>query len=104
MEVIISFGVVLLLLIMALFLLNGKGAFLIAGYNTMSEEKKEKYDEIALCRFTGWLLVIIAACLSLIPIGLYFDWNVLISTGTGLIVVVAIGGAIFANIGNRFKK
>ena len=30
---------------------KGKGAFLIAGYNTASRSEKENYDEKALCRF-----------------------------------------------------
>lgn len=31
----------------------GRGSFLVAGYNTSSKEKKAKYDEKKICRFTG---------------------------------------------------
>ena len=41
---------------------KGKGAFLIAGYNTMSKEKKARYDKNALCRFMGKLMFALAAC------------------------------------------
>lgn len=47
-------------LIFAIVLSQGKGAFLLAGYNTMKESKKEIYNEKALAKFMGkinvWLL------------------------------------------------
>ncbi|PID23166.1 hypothetical protein CSV61_01530 [Sporosarcina sp. P3] len=36
--------------------MNGKGAMIIAGYNTMSPVEKEKYDEVALCKFMGKMM------------------------------------------------
>ena len=48
---------IVMLLVIGLFialgvvLINGKGSFLIAGFNTMSLEEKEQYDVIALCKF-----------------------------------------------------
>ena len=39
---------------------KGKGAFLIAGYNTASRSEKENYDEKALCRFMGKLMAAMA--------------------------------------------
>ena len=38
-----------LVLIMGIVLLCGKGSGLIAGYNTASEEEKNKYNEKKLC-------------------------------------------------------
>ena len=65
---------VLLMIIVVMFvplgisvlLLTGKisAADAISGYNTMSKKKKEKYDEKALSRFLGWMLLIF--CLSFI--------------------------------------
>lgn len=43
-------------LIFALVLSSGKGAALLAGYNTLSEEDKANYDEPALCRFMGKIM------------------------------------------------
>ncbi len=40
----------------------GKGAFLIAGYNTASAEEKAKYDEKKLCRAVSKLMFALAAC------------------------------------------
>ena len=40
----------------------GKGAFLIAGYNTASAEEKAQYDEKKLCRAVSKLMFALAAC------------------------------------------
>lgn len=39
-------------------LMMGKWSNLIAGYNTMSETEKEKYDKLKLCRYAGITLFI----------------------------------------------
>lgn len=39
-----------ILAIMAIAFWNGKGSWLIAGYNMMSDEEKQKYDHKKLCR------------------------------------------------------
>ena len=93
-----------LMVIMAIFLLNGKGAFLIAGYNTMTRDEKAKYDKNALCRFVGWLLIISASCMLLVPAAIYLEIVWLTYCGTAIILVITIGAAIYANTGNRFRK
>ena len=55
----------LLLLILSIFLFCGKGAWLIAGYNTASQEEKAQYDEKKLCRATGVLLLVCSVLLGL---------------------------------------
>ena len=47
----------------AVLLLSGRGAWLIAGYNTSSPEEKQKYDEKRLCRFMGSGAAVIAVFL-----------------------------------------
>ncbi len=44
---------VLLLSILSIILLMGKGSILIAGYNTLSKEEKQKYNTKKLCRVMG---------------------------------------------------
>lgn len=39
--------------LISMLLLSGRGAGLIAGYNTISKEEKEKYNEKMLCRIVG---------------------------------------------------
>lgn len=43
----------------------GKGAFLIAGYNTSSKEEKAKYDEKKLCRSLAVLLLFVEVCVAI---------------------------------------
>ena len=100
----VVFGLVLVpLLIAAAFLLNGKGAFLIAGYNTMGADKKRKYDEKALCRFVGWLIIAISVFMALIMIGAYLDIGWMLYSGLALSLLVIPAALIYANTGNRFR-
>lgn len=94
----------LLFIALGLVFMQGRGAFLIAGYNTSSRAEKEKYDERALCRFMGKIMFLWAACfLIMIPGELWgamvFHW-----VGWGLCVAVIIFMLIYSNTGNRFKK
>lgn len=57
-------GVVVLFAILSIVLLSGKGAFLIAGYNTASEQEKAQYDEKKLCRVMGICMLLITAILA----------------------------------------
>ena len=52
--------VVILFLLIGMYMLTGRGSFLIAGYNMMSQEQKQKYNEKRLCRFTGVMIILAA--------------------------------------------
>lgn len=60
-------GIVILLilalvfLVIAIFLFTGKGAWLIAGYNTASQAERDKYDKKKLCRAVGLLCLLCCA-------------------------------------------
>src|SRR5690625_2760913 len=47
---------ILPLIIFGIVFLNGKGLSLIAGFNAKSEEEKNKYDTIKLCKFMGKMM------------------------------------------------
>ena len=51
--------------IISLILLSGRGEFLIAGYNTMSKDRKARYDEKRLCRMIGCGLSIITLIMTI---------------------------------------
>lgn len=55
----IGLPLIVLLTLFSIILLSGKGSFLIAGYNTASQERKEKYNEKKLCKSVGVMLSII---------------------------------------------
>lgn len=82
---------------------RGKGAFLIAGYNTASAAEKARYNEKALCRFMGKLMFALAACQVIMGLGSFVGmW--LYWLGIALFLLSALGGVIYANTGGRFLK
>ena len=98
------------LVVMALFIglgilfSKGKGAFLIAGYNTMPREKKERYDKNALCRFMGKLMFALAACWVPVALGAVLDMDWLYGAGIAAYLLVIAAGVIHANTGGRFQR
>jgi len=93
-----------MIFIMGLIMLTGRGAFLIAGYNTKSESEKEKYDEKALCKFVGKILLPVGILTTLVGIEslivLWWFWVIWIPSNIGLLIFAIV----YANKGNRFKK
>lgn len=104
--VIILLVMALLFLVISLFLLNGKGAWLIAGYNTASQEEREKYNEKKLCRAVGILCLL---CCLLMCVLAWLGYQV--ETGTmdekemlpyglgfaAVILVAAIATVVYSN-------
>lgn len=97
-------AIALMFLIFGMVFMRGKGAFLIAGYNTSSKEEKAKYDEKALCRFMGKIMYSFAACLLIIVISDIINSLILQWTGIVLFFCVAVFTLIYSNTGNRFRK
>ena len=99
----IELGLALLFTVFGIILWNGKGAWLISGYNVSSDAEKSKYDEKTLCRFVAKLMFFCAFCMVLSALApLIGEWLIFVSTG--IMLVGIIGGVIYANTGNRFKK
>jgi len=96
--------IMILLLVPAIFLLRGRGANLIAGYNTLSEAQRASYDEKALCRAVGWLLIVLCVCMGVAWAGIHFGLSWVIWVGTALMIALPIAGAIYTNTGGRFLK
>lgn len=97
----------LIMVILGVAMKFGKASFLISGYNTMSKNKKDKYDKIALSKFVGNLNLIIAGFLIFIAVAIkFFSTNIklIVNIGTILFVLVIIIAVIFMNTGNKFKK
>jgi O-antigen/teichoic acid export membrane protein len=81
MILIMIWSIVVLLGLTALYMISGKGGWLISGYNTMSKEEKAKYDEKKLCRWVGLAI--------LLPTDLFMAL-ILIQSGTGFVLVESI--------------
>lgn len=88
----IGWVLVIVMSILSVVLLMGKGSFLIAGYNTSSKEEKEKYNEKRLCRVVGCGLGIITI---MVAISLFYKNEYPIAILNlmmpwGLFIVIAI--------------
>lgn len=88
----------------AIILSKGKGAFLIAGYNTKSDSEKALYDEVALCKFMGKTMYGISFSIFLFALSEMLDKQVLFIIGLILILTIIIFALVYTNTGNRFKK
>jgi hypothetical protein len=104
MLLVVHLVIVAVFVLLGILFLNGKGSFLIAGYNTASKTQKEKIDETKLCNYTGKLMLVLAGCFLIIAASDIFGKMWLLWTGLALFLITAIGGVIFMNTGNRLKK
>ncbi|GGE58930.1 DUF3784 domain-containing protein [Priestia taiwanensis] len=91
-------------LIFAIILSRGKGAFLLAGYNTMSDEEKAQYDEVALCKFMGKIMYGISFNIVLFAISQMLENQLLLIIAIILFAILLIFTFVYPNTGNRFKK
>lgn len=95
--------IMILFAVLSVFLLIGKGGFLIAGYNTSSPEQKAKVDEKKLCRVMG-------AGMSVITLWLFMaacfgedqpDWYG--KATPAVIIIITLTMVLAANFGCRRK-
>jgi preprotein translocase subunit SecG len=96
--------VIALFVILGIVFLQGKGAFLIAGYNTSSNAEKAKYDEKALCKFMGYSMFRLGACWVVAAGHVFTNHFSFLFIGFGMFIVNIIITIIYANTGNRFRK
>lgn len=89
--------VFVLMVFMTILLLSGRGSGLIAGFNTMSEEEKSRYDVKKLCRGMGWgfLMIDVLILIMLLGENVLPAWSAYV--GAGVIILDAIFMIIFGN-------
>lgn len=93
-----------LFIVMGIFLINGKGSFLVAGYNTMSPEEKETYDTVALCKFMGKMMFALSFSMLFWVFSEAYEINWLFIVGLVLFIAIVVIMLVYINTGNRFKK
>ena len=76
----------LVFLVLGIVFALGKGAFLIAGYNTMSKEEKAGYDEKKLLKNMSLMMFSCAVCTAVGLIGEIIDAHWLVTLSFLLIV------------------
>lgn len=101
---IVTTCVIGLFVIAGIFLMNGKGSFLIAGYNTMPQEDKAKYDEIALSKFMGKMMIALSFSMVFWVLSEYYEVDWLFYVGLVMFLGLTVFMLIYTNTGNRFKK
>ena len=102
---VVNLIVIAFFVLMGILFARGKGAGLIAGYNTMSAREKEKYDKKKLCKAMAKLMCALGACWAVLAAGIIFQVKWLHWVGMILLFAAAIGGAILINKNDhRYKK
>ena len=93
-----------LFVVLGIIFASGKGANLIAGYNTASHEEKAQTNEKKLLKAMSVLMFVLAGCFLVSASSELFHIKLPIWIGQALFVVVLIAGLVYLNTGNRFKK
>ncbi|NMA95582.1 MAG: DUF3784 domain-containing protein [Clostridiales bacterium] len=96
--------IALIFLALGVVFMMGKGAFLIAGYNTSSKETKDKYDEKALCKFMGKIMFAYMGSFLLMATSDLFKSMVPMWIGFAIFFVISILAVVYANMGSRFRR
>lgn len=97
-------GVLVLVVVLGIVLLSGRGASLIAGYNTMSKKEKARWNERALTKAAGIYLLGTGGWL----VGLFFATVLDIGWLALALSIAFIAGTafllLFTNKSKRFKR
>ena len=93
-----------LFVVLGIIFASGKGANLIAGYNTASQEEKAKIDEKKLLKAMSVFMFVLAGCFLVSALSQVFNVKSLIWIGQALFVAVLVIGLVYMNTGDRFAK
>ncbi|WP_418992239.1 DUF3784 domain-containing protein [Alistipes sp.] len=93
-----------ILVLFGILFLTGHGAGLIAGYNTLPEKERERYDKRALCRFMGKFMFYAAACVALIGADDLLPGKGLALAGGIWLTIGVVFMLVYANTKGRFLK
>ena len=96
--------IAVLLAALGILFASGRGADLIAGYNTASREKKAKTDEKKLLKAMSVFMFVLAGCALVSALSQALHIRSLIWIGQALFAVALIAGLVYLNTGDRFKK
>lgn len=91
-------------IIFASILSKGKGAWIIAGYNTMSDSEKAQYDEVALCKFMGKIMYGISLSIIVIALSEFINNQILLIVGIVSMIALIVFALVYSNTKDRFKK
>jgi len=101
-DILLIVAISVLLTVLGIILLTGRGSSLIAGLNTMSGDKKAGYDAAALSKFLGKILTPIGILTSLFAIESITGWYVWVYCC--VVLVLCVFAVIYVNMSRRFRK
>ena len=93
-----------LFVVLGIIFASGKGAKMIAGYNTATYEEKSKTDEKKLLKAMSVFMFVLAGCFFISALSQVLHAKSLIWIGQALFAVALIAGLIYLNTGDRFKR
>lgn len=91
-----------LFVVLSLIFRSGRGAFLIAGYNTMLAVEKARYDEKKLCKAMGGFTFLLALLWLPVAAASVLDNVILLMAALLLFIVAAFVGGLLVD--KRAKK
>lgn len=100
----VSSAVGVLIVIISLVLLSGKGSFLVAGLNSMSDKERSKYNEKAICRFLGMIFMPIGIGIPLAEVGFSFGMKWLPGIWAVITIAVVVAAVMHINKNKKFKN
>jgi len=101
---IIVMFIILLFLIIGTIFIRGKGAALIAGYNTMPQDEKKKYNIDLLLKFVGKMMFALSFSMLLWIISILYDMISLFIIGAIFFISMTLFTVIYVNVGDKFKN
>lgn len=101
---IVMIFVISIFIVLGIFLVNGKGSFLIAGYNTMSAKEKEKYDKTELSKFMGKMMFVLVFSMILWVLSEVYGIDWLFVAGLILFIFITLFMVVYMNVGKNFRK
>ena len=102
--VIVNIIIMIPMLLLAITFSKGKGAFLIAGYNTMPESEKKKINEIEMCKFMSKIMYGICLSLLLFALSELLVLQILFIIGFVLCIGLVVFAVVYSSTGNRFNN
>lgn len=96
--------VIALFIILGIVFSTGRGAFLIAGYNTMPRAKRQEYDTVALFKFMGKMMFVLAFSQVFWLLGTLSEQRWLFTLGMVVFAATIVFMLVYLNTGGRFKK
>ncbi len=104
MRLIVFLGITALFVVLGIIFASGRGANLIAGYNTAPYEEKTKTDEKKLLKAMSVFMFVLAGCFLVSALSDVIHVKPLIWIGQALFAAALIAGLIYLNTGDRFRR